>query len=142
MNEAATIQLDTYLFFDGDCAEAMRFYERTLGGKLEAMMNFDEGPAPCPEGGAGRVMHACLALGDRKLMASDTVPKFPHEGARGFSVSLGVATKEEARRLFDALSEGGQVLMPLERTFWTEAFGMVRDRFGVPWMIGGGQCTQ
>lgn len=134
-------QLDTYLFFDGTCADAMRFYEKTLGGKLEALMKFDDGPAPCPEGAAGRVMHACLRLGDRMLMASDTVPKYPHEGSKGFAVSFNLATREDARRVFDALAEGGKVTMPLDKTFWTEAFGMLVDRFGVPWMIGGG-CAQ
>jgi len=131
-------ELDTYLFFDGNCAEAMRFYEQTFAGKLEAMMKFDEGPAPCPEGGAGRIMHASLDLGGRRLLASDTVPKYPHLGFAGFSVSLGFASADEARRVFDALADGGKVMMPLGKTFWSEVFGMVTDRFGVPWMIGGG----
>ncbi|MDI3283890.1 VOC family protein [Polyangium sp. 15x6] len=135
-------ELDTYLFFDGNCAEAMRFYERTFGGKIEFMMKFDEGPAPCPEGGAGRIMHASLTVGARRLLASDTVPKYPHEGFKGFSVSLGFPTKAEAQRVFDALADGGKVMMPLEKTFWSEAFGMVTDRFGVPWMIGGGEHTK
>lgn len=134
-------ELDTYLFFDGNCAEAMRFYERTLGGKLEAMMRFDEGPAPCPEGGAGRIMHASLTLGARRLLASDTVPKYPHEGFKGFNISIGYASTDEARRVFDALADGGKVMMPLQKTFWSEAFGMVADRFGVPWMISGGAQT-
>lgn len=129
-------QLDTYVFFDGNCDEAMRFYEKALGGKLEAVRKFDEAPVACPEGAAGRVMHASLLLGGRRLMASDTVPKYAHEGDKHFAISLNVGTPEEARRLFDALAEGGTVLMPLDKTFWSEAFGMLSDRFGIQWMIG------
>lgn len=134
-----TIQIDAYLFFDGNCAEAMRSYERVLGGKLE-LMKFDDGPpGTCPEGAAGRIMHACLVTGGRRLMASDTVPKYPLQGHHGFAVSAAFPTVDEARRVFDALAEGGRVNMPLEKTFWVDAFGMVADRFGVPWMISGGE---
>lgn len=128
-------QLDTYLFFDGNCAEAMRFYQEALGGKIEDIMKYGDGPQSCAEGAKDRVMHASLLLGDRRLMASDT--HVPCSAAhQGFAVAYNVATKEEARRVFDALAAGGKVTMPLEKTFWTEAFGMLTDRFGIPWMIG------
>lgn len=130
-------QLDTYLFFDGNCAEAMRFYQDALGGKIEGIMKYGDGPQPCPEASKDRVMHASLLLGDRRLMASDTPGgSHPHEGNKGFAVAYNLATKEDAQRVFAALAAGGKVMMPLDKTFWTEAFGMLTDRFGIPWMIG------
>lgn len=133
-------KITAYLFFNGNCAEAMRFYEGVLGGKLE-MMKFGDGPPDvCPEGAADRVMHACLTTVDgQSLMASDVMPGQPDQGHKGFAVSLGFPTAAEAKRAFDALADGGKVAMPLDKTFWTEAFGMLTDRFGVEWMIGGGQ---
>jgi PhnB protein len=103
-------------------------------------MKFSDGPPEaCPEGAADRIMHGCLLVDGRALMASDTVPKYPHQGNKGFAVSLGYPSAAEARKAFDALAEGGTVTMPIEKTFWAEAFGMLTDRFGIPWMIGGGQ---
>lgn len=133
--------LDSYLFFDGTCAEAMRFYEKTLGGKIEAMLTYGQSPEPgqCTPGSENLIMHARLLLGDRALMASDTPPSQPkHQGMHGFGLSLNYPSAAEARRTFDALSPGGQVLMPMAKTFWAEAFGCVTDRFGTPWMVGGG----
>jgi PhnB protein len=127
-----------YLFFDGNCAEAMRFYERALGGKLEALMTHAQSPvaAQTPPGSANRIMHASLNLGDHRLMASDAMPGH-YEGMKGFSLSLSYPTAAEAKRVFDALAEGGKVTMPLDKTFWAEAFGMLVDRFGTPWMVNG-----
>jgi PhnB protein len=132
-------QLDSYIFFDGNCADAMRFYHRTLGGELQKMMTYEESPDPrqCPPGSAGRIMHACLVLDGRMLMASDS-PAGMHKPMGGFALALNYPTADEARRIFDQLAEGGSVMMPMARTFWTEAFGMVTDRFGTPWMVGGG----
>ena len=132
--------LDSYLFFDGRCAEAMRFYERTLGGKLEALMKYGDSPEPehCTAGAQDLVMHARLVLDGRALMASDSPPGHPHQAPGGFALSLQYETPAEARRIFDALSQGGQVTMPMQATFWAEAFGMLVDRFGVAWMVGGG----
>lgn len=132
--------LDSYLFFNGNCAEAMRFYERTLGGKLEAMLTYGESPDPeaCPPGDRNRIMHASLLVDGRRLMASDT----PGEDAKpmqGFALALNYAAADEARRAFDALSQGGSVLMPMGPTFWVESFGMLTDRFGTQWMVGGGK---
>ena len=130
--------LGMYLFFDGNCAEAMRFYERALGGKLEALMTHAQSPvaAQTPPGSANRIMHASLNLGDHRLMASDAMPGH-YEGMKGFSLSLSYPTAAEAKRVFDALAEGGKVTMPLDKTFWAEAFGMLVDRFGTPWMVNG-----
>ncbi len=136
-------QLDAYLFFDGNCAEAMRFYERTLGGKLKVMMTHAESPmaAQTPPGSGDRIMHAALEIDGRVLMASDSMVGQPIGGMKGFSLSLTYPTAAEARRMFDALAAGGRVTMPLEKTFWAEAFGMLVDRFGTPWMISGAMAT-
>jgi len=130
--------LDTYLFFDGNCADAMRFYERIFGGKLE-MMTHAQSPiaGQTPPGSADRIMHARLALDGRNLMASDSMVGHPYGGMKGFSLSLIYPTEAEAKKTFDALAEGGQVTMPLQKTFWAEAFGMLTDRYGTPWMING-----
>lgn len=133
-------QPESYIFFDGNCAEAMRFYERTLGGKIEMMLTGAEAPESekMPPGTENQIMHASLALPDGgRLMASDSMGQ-PYEGMKGFALSLNYPDVAQARRVFDALSEGGTVTMPLGKTFWAEAFGMLTDRFGTPWMVGGG----
>jgi PhnB protein len=132
--------LDPYLFFDGNCAEAMRFYERTLGGKLDLMKAGDSPAAgDMPPGGADKILHARLALEDRALMASDWMDTRPFEGMKGFALALGYSKVDEAQKVFDALAEGGQVNMPMQKTFWVESFGMLVDRFGTSWMISGGK---
>ena len=138
-------QLEPYLFFDGNCAEAMRFYEKALGGKLEMMMKASEAPPeaakPCPEGkdvGDG-VLHACVMVEGRRLMASDWLSPEPYPGINGVSISLVYPTVEEAKRKFDALAAGGKVIMPLGKTFWIESFGMLTDKYGANWMVNGGK---
>lgn len=135
--------IDTYLIFNGNCGEAMRFYEAAVGGKLEKMMTQADMPPQenCPPGDATRIMHACLDFGGRKLMASDSMGGQPAEPMSGFFVSTSHAGVDEARKVFDALAEGGQVKMPMGKTFWVEIFGMVVDRFGTPWMVSGGTAT-
>jgi PhnB protein len=133
--------LANYLFFGGQCAQAMRFYERTLGGKLEALMTFadaPEQPPNCPPSAMDRVMHASLRIGDRTLMASDLPPNMEARTMSGFNLSLTYDSVEEARRIFDALAQGGTVQMPIGPTFFAEAFGVLVDQFGTPWMVGGG----
>ena len=131
--------LDSYIHFDGQCAEAMRFYQRTLGGQLQALMTYGDAPDQdaCPAGQKDRIMHACLVLDGRMLMASD-VPPGMYQPKAGFAISLNYPTADEARRIFDQLSEGGQVRMPFGKTFWADGFGVFSDRFGTPWMVGGG----
>ncbi|MDX2353345.1 VOC family protein [Stutzerimonas xanthomarina] len=117
-------------------------YQQVLGGELE-MMTFAQAPdaGHFPAEHRDRIMHVCLSLGDFSLMASDTMPEDPacgggpYEGIKGCSISLHPESIAESERLFTALSEGGQVVMPLEKTFWAERFGMFIDRFGVSWMI-------
>ena len=135
-------QLDAYLFFDGTCADAMRFYERSLGGKL-SLMTHAESPmaAQTPPGSADRILHARLVIDGRRLMASDSMVGQPYQGMNGFSVSLMYPKAADAKRVFDALAKGGKVTMPLQKTFWVEAFGMLVDRFGTPWMVNGGTAS-
>ena len=132
--------LDSYLFFSGNCAQAMRFYERTLGGKLENVMTYGQSPDPehCPAGAKDMVMHSSMKLGNRTLMASDVPPTMGPKPMAGFALSLMYESADEARRIFEALAQGGSVPMPMTKTFWAETFGMLADQFGTPWMVGGG----
>ena len=132
------MQVDTYLTFNGNCADAMRFYQRTLGGKLDLMTHAQSPIAgQTPPGSENRIMHARLAIDGRLLMASDSMVDHPYEGMKGFSLSLIYPTVVEATRVFNALADGGKVIMPLDKTFWAKAFGMLVDRFGTPWMVNG-----
>jgi PhnB protein len=133
------MQVQPYLFFDGRCEEAVEFYKGALGAKVEMLMRFKEAPdqpppGMVPPGSEDKVMHACFRIGDTAVMASDGrcqgQPSF-----QGFSLSLTAADEAEADRLFGALAEGGQVQMPLGKTFFSPRFGMVADRFGVSWMV-------
>jgi PhnB protein len=131
------MKANSYLFFDGNCAEAMRFYERALGGKLE-LLTHAQAPmkGETPPGMANRVMHAYLAFEGGELMASDDLPG-QHRGMHGFRVALHFTDNAAAKRTFEALSQGGHVTLPLGPTFWSTAFAMFEDRFGTPWMING-----
>ena len=133
--------LDVYLAFDGNCAEAMRFYQQTLGGSLR-MMTHGESPAAAqaPPEAKDRIIHAHLDLDDRALMASDAMIGQPENGMHGFDLSLGYPTAAEGKRIFDQLADGGQVVIPYDKTFFAEGFGMLRDRFGTPWMVHGGMA--
>ena len=133
------MQVQPYLFFDGRCEEAIEFYRTRLGAEVTMLMRFKDSPEPhqpgmIPPGAENKVMHANLRIGDTAVLASDGrcqgKPSF-----QGFALSLGVATEAEADRYFAALAEGGQVHMPLTKTFFASRFGMVADRFGVSWMI-------
>jgi PhnB protein len=128
-----------YLFLDGRCEEAIEFYRKALGAEVEMLMRFKDSPEPPPPGKAqpgteNKVMHSCLRIGDTRVMASDGYcqgkPNF-----QGFSLSLTVANAAEADRVFAALGNGGQVQVPLNKTFFSPRFGMVADRFGVSWMV-------
>lgn len=127
-----------YLFFGGRCQEALEFYQSALGAEIEMLMRFRESPDPVPEGMLApgfedKVMHAAFRIGGSTLMASDGCGD--RVKIEGVSLSLAVATEAEADRYFHALAEGGEVTMPLDKTFWSPRFGMVTDRFGVGWMI-------
>ncbi len=131
--------VQSYLFFNGNCEEAVEFYRKVIGAEVEMMLRFKESPEPhppgmVPPGFENKIMHCSFRIGETTVMASDGCssdkPKF-----EGFSLSLTVPNKAEADRAFAALAEGGQVQMPLAKTFWSPCFGMVVDRFGVGWMI-------
>jgi PhnB protein len=133
------MQVQSYLFFDGRCEEAIEFYKSKLGAKVEMLMRFKDSPEPAqpgmvPPGAENKVMHSCFRIGDTAVMASDGrcmgKPSF-----QGFSLSLTPPDVAEAERLFAALGDGGQVQMPLTKTFFSPRFGMVADRFGVSWMV-------
>jgi PhnB protein len=130
------MKVEPYLYFDGRCEEAIEFYRRSLGAEVTMLVRFKENPEPgmCPPGAEEKVMHANLLIGSTTVMASDG-----HCGGQpafqGFSLSLSLTDEAEAKRLFAALSDGGQVQMPLTQTFFSPCFGMVADRFGVSWML-------
>ena len=133
------MQVQPYLFFDGRCEEALEFYRKAVGAEITMLMRFKESPDPIPAdmvppGSDDKVMHASFTIGESTLMASDGHAK-GETAFKGFSLSLTAADETEAQRLFTALGEGGQVQMPLGKTFWSPAFGMVADRFGISWMV-------
>src|SRR5437667_7743563 len=128
-----------YLFFNGTCEQAVEFYRTALDAHVDFMMRYKESPEPpppgmVPPGFENKIMHTSFRIGETTVMASDGCsaekPAF-----EGFSLSLSVANESEADRLFAALANGGQVRMPLTKTFWSPRFGMVEDRFGVAWMV-------
>ena len=129
-----------YLSFNGNCAEAMRFYERALGGKLEALMTNAETPAGAevPPGNEDRIMHAYLKIPGGELMAGDSMVGEKYEGMKGFGLTITYPTAEEGKRVFETLSEGGKIGWKYDKVFWAEGSGMVTDRFGTPWIINGG----
>jgi PhnB protein len=131
--------VQSYLFFNGRCEEAIEFYKAKLGAKVGMLMRFKESPEPpppgcLPAGSENKVMHADFTIGDTMVMASDGMatgaPEF-----KGFSLSITCANEREADRVFEALGDGGQVQMPLAKTFFSPRFGMVADKFGVSWMV-------
>ncbi|MGH8108364.1 MAG: VOC family protein [Arenimonas sp.] len=130
--------IQPYLFFGGRCEEALDFYRSTLGAEVIMLMRFDESPQPLPPGVLqpgfeNKVMHSSFRVGETILMASDGCDD--KSTFRGFSLSLSVPTEAEADRVFALLSDGGQVTMPLGKTFWSPRYGMLIDRFGVGWMV-------
>jgi PhnB protein len=133
------MKVQSYLFFDGRCEEALEFYKKTLGAEVVMLMRFKESPEPCdpnmvPPGSEEKVMHASFRIGETEVMASDGnchgTPAF-----QGFSLAIQTPTEAEADKKFNALAEGGQVQMPLTKTFFSEKFVMFADKFGVSWMV-------
>jgi PhnB protein len=133
------MQVQPYLFFDGRCDEALEFYRARLGAEVTTLMRFKDSPEPpqpgmVPPGSEDKVMHASFRIGDTTVMASDGRclgrPTF-----QGFSLSISVPDDARAEQLFASLADGGQVQMPLAKTFFSSRFGMVADRFGVSWMV-------
>lgn len=136
------MQLNPYLTFNGQCEAAFKFYERCLGGKIEAMIPHAGTPVEqhVPPEWCKKILHARLTMGGEVLMGSDAPPD-RYEEPKGFSVSLQIKDPADAERIFAALAENGVVRMPLQQTFWAARFGMLVDRFGTPWMINCDQAT-
>jgi PhnB protein len=134
------MQLNPYLVFNGNCEAAFKFYEKVLGGKIEAMLPHEGTPAAehVPPEWRNKIMHARLSVGDKVLMGSDAPPDH-YEAMKGFSVTLGIDRPADAERIFHALAEKGTVRLPIQQTFWAARFGMLVDQFGTPWMIN---CEQ
>jgi PhnB protein len=130
------MQIQPYLFFDGRCDEAIAFYRVALGAEVTILMRFKDSPDPAmaPPGGADKVMHAALRIGETTVLASDGRCQGQASFA-GFALSLTAVDEAEAERLFAALGDGGEVRMPLTKTFFSPCFGMLDDRFGVAWMV-------
>jgi PhnB protein len=131
-----TMKLNPYLLFDGDCDAALNFYAQAVGAKTQTMMRYDGAPdcAQMSPEMKNKVLHARFTVGDTVVMASDCPPD-RYTKPQGQALSLSVDNPAEADRLFQNLAQGGTVTMPIEKTFFAERFGMVTDRFGVPWMI-------
>lgn len=146
--------IQPYIMFNGNCEEAINFYKDALGGEITMLMRYkdmppQEGGGEPPEGCApltpevekelaNKVMHASLQVGDQVLMASDSHPMYGYKGIEGAHISLGFDDTREAEKVFAALSKGATIQMPLAETFWAERFGMLTDKFGLPWMINAG----
>lgn len=127
------ISLDAYLFFTGNCREAMEFYHTIFGGELTMQSNSEVPGAGLP-GAENNIMHAYLRGGVINLMASDGTRTEPYETSQ-ISLSLGGTDEEKLRGLFDALSEGGTITSPLKKEFWGDTFGTLTDKFGIDWMV-------
>lgn len=130
------MQLNAYLLFNGNCEAAFKFYEQHLGGKIEAMMTHAGTPAEAqtPPEWRDKILHARMSIGGTVLMGSDAPPG-RQQTPQGFSISLGTKDIAEAERLFQVLSQNGNVQMPIQQTFWAKRFAMLTDQFGIPWMI-------
>ena len=131
------MQIEPYLFFEGRTEEALQFYQKALGAKVEVMMRNKESPEPPPPGmnaPAEKIMHASVLIDGGRVMASDGMCS-GKANFQGFSLSVTAGSEAEAKKKFNALADGGQVKMPLTRTFFSPAFGMLTDRFGVGWMV-------
>jgi PhnB protein len=135
------MQLNPYLLFNGQCEEAFQFYEKCLGGKIEAIHKFGGSPMAqgMPAEWQGKVMHAALNLGGGMILMGSDPPPDQYQAPQGFSVSLSVKDPEETERIFNELALDGKVTMPIQKTFWSLRFGMLVDRFGIPWMLN---CEQ
>ena len=128
--------LNPYLFFNGNCEEAFKYYEQHLGGKIESMMTHAGTPAEAqtPPEWRDKILHGRMTIGDTVVMASDAPPgRF--QQPQGFSLSLGTKDSAEADRWFQALSKNATIVMPIQKTFWAARFGMLIDQFGIPWMV-------
>jgi PhnB protein len=139
MSTPDTTTIQPYIFFGGRCDEALAFYKKALGATVDVLMRYQESPEPAPPGMLApgwekKVMHTTFRVGGAVVMASDGCSAEDGKSS-GFKLALNVATESEAARAFAGLAEGGNVEMPLTKTFWSPQFGMLTDRFGIAWMV-------
>lgn len=133
------MKVEAYLMFNGQCEDAVKFYQQAVGAKVEMMMRYGDAPdkpppGMLPPGSENKIMHASFRIGETIVMASDDM-SMQQTGFKGFYLSVHVKDEAEADRAFNALAAGGKVRMPLMKTFWSPRFGMLEDRFGVAWMV-------
>ena len=130
------MQVNPYLFFDGNCEAALNFYQKVLNARIEAILPYENGGEgmTIPPGWEKKIMHAKITVDGEVIMASDAQPGY-FQQPQGFSVSLQVEEPVEAERRFKALAEGGSITMPFGKTFFSKGFGMCVDQFGIPWMV-------
>lgn len=130
------MQLTPYLSFNGNCAEAFKFYEQALGGKIVMMQTNGESAMKdqVPADWQDKIIHARLVIGSTALMGSDTTPEH-YATAQGIQVAVNVTSPADGERIFNALAKDGNTIMPFQKTFWSPGFGMAVDRFGIPWMV-------
>ncbi|WP_027579754.1 VOC family protein [Bradyrhizobium sp. Ai1a-2] len=130
------MQVNPYLFYNGNCEAALKYYEKVLGAKIEAMLTHEQAPESMPVAPdwKKKIMHARVTIDGEILMASDSPPEYFHK-PQGFAVSLTVQDPADGERKFKALAEGGTVTMAFTPTFWAKGFGMCVDQFGIPWMV-------
>jgi len=137
------MQLNPYFHFNGDCEAAFKFYEQVLGGKIESLISHEgmPGASQLPAEWRSKIMHARMLIGEQAIMGMDAPPD-RYQKPQGFHASISVAEPAEAERIFYALAEGGTQTMPIQETFWSVRFGMLVDRFGIPWMINCEQAAE
>jgi PhnB protein len=130
------MQVTTYLSFNGQCEAAFKFYEQCLGGQIGPIFRYAGSPMAntVPADWSEKVMHGSVTVGGQVLMGGDVAPD-RYEQPKGVSLSIQITSADEAERIFRALAEDGKVVVPLEKTFWAERFGMIVDRFGIPWLV-------
>jgi PhnB protein len=130
------MRMNPYLSFKGDCEAAFTFYQQHLGARAGSLFRYGGSPmsGDVPDDWSDKVMHATITVGGQELMGGDVAPE-RYEAPKGFSLSLQIGDVIDAERVFDALAEGGTVVMPLQQTFWAARFGMAIDRFGIPWLV-------
>ena len=130
------MEFSPYLFFSGNCAEALKVYEQIFGATIESISTYGDSPMAdqAPAGWNDKIMHASMKVGDQRLMASDAPPG-QYSTPQGLSVAIGLKDAAEGERVFKALAENGTVQLEFQKTFWAAGFGMCIDRFGIPWMV-------
>lgn len=134
-----TKRINPYITLDGKASEAIAFYREAIGAEVIAVQTFDEMPSDppftLPEEARDRILHALLKIGDTNLMLSDTFPGQPQQTSSHVSIAIVISNENESRKVFETLSTGGKVIMPLQKTFWSGSFGMLIDKFDVQWQV-------